>query len=192
MANLTGNQIRHTYERVVQIDPASRGSRGMLQDGFGRPLSASIKALTVSESLNVGGNTAITGSTNIQGSLTVNSNGTVLGNLTVGGRVTAEEFITTTVSSSVIYQSGSTKFGDTIEDTHQVTGSLLVTGSVTTVGTNESTDGEYGAFFANPQILTRNIVIPATYNSRLFGPITVAQGKTLTVGANAKLEITDI
>lgn len=186
MANLTGNQIRHTYERVVQVDPASKGSRSELQDGFGRPLSASIRSLNVSESLNVKGNTEITGS------LTVNTNGTILGNLAVGGTVTAEEFVTTTISSSVIFQSGSTKFGDTANDNHQMTGSLLVAGNVTTVGTNEATDGVYGAFFANPQIINRSSAIPANYNSRLFGPITVAQGKTLTVGANAKLEIIDI
>jgi len=29
----------------------------------------------------------------------------------------------------VIYESGSTKFGDTLDDTHEITGSLLVTGS---------------------------------------------------------------
>ena len=34
------------------------------------------------------------------------------------------------VSSSVIYDSGSTKFGDGISDTHSMTGSLLISGSL--------------------------------------------------------------
>ena len=33
-------------------------------------------------------------------------------------------------TASVIYSSGSTKFGDTSDDTHEITGSLLVTGSI--------------------------------------------------------------
>lgn len=38
------------------------------------------------------------------------------------------------LSSSVMYESGSTKFGDTADDTHQFTGSLLVQGSETVTG----------------------------------------------------------
>ena len=52
--------------------------------------------------------------------------------LTVGGDITAESFI---VSSSVThmtqsFSSGSTVFGDTLDDTHEFTGSLLITGSL--------------------------------------------------------------
>jgi hypothetical protein len=43
--------------------------------------------------------------------------------------ITAREYYTEVVSASVIYESGSTKFGNTLDDTHQVTGSLLLTGS---------------------------------------------------------------
>lgn len=52
--------------------------------------------------------------------------------LYVAGTITAEQIHTTYVTSSVLYQSGSTKFGDTSDDTHQITGSLLVSGSITT------------------------------------------------------------
>ena len=51
---------------------------------------------------------------------------TVAGNLTVDGTVTAQEFHTEFVSSSIIYESGSTKFGDTADDKHNFTGSLIV------------------------------------------------------------------
>ena len=56
---------------------------------------------------------------------------TISGDLTVTGRVTAEEFHTEFVSSSIIYRSGSTKFGDTSDDVHAFTGSLEVQGSLT-------------------------------------------------------------
>ena len=55
----------------------------------------------------------------------------VEGNITTSGSVTAQEFHTEVVSSSVIYESGSTTFGDTIDDVHNRTGSLFVSGNIT-------------------------------------------------------------
>jgi hypothetical protein len=59
-------------------------------------------------------------------------NGTqvITGSLIVTDRITAQEFYTEIVSSSVLYDSGSTKFGNTLDDTHQFTGSLYVTGAL--------------------------------------------------------------
>jgi predicted transporter len=61
----------------------------------------------------------------------------------IGGTLTARTYI---ISSSVVdYQtiqvSGSTKFGDTLDDTHQFTGSLYVTGAlvIPTVQTLDAT-----------------------------------------------------
>jgi hypothetical protein len=60
--------------------------------------------------------------------------GTINGSLVVTGTLTAAQFNTTLVSSSIIYQSGSTKFGDTSDDVMSVTGSLMVSGAVVVVG----------------------------------------------------------
>ena len=73
--------------------------------------------------------TGISGSLAITGSLTAGSNFTVNGNATVNGTLIAKEFKTTYVSSSIVFQSGSTRFGDTIDDSHHFTGSLSTTGS---------------------------------------------------------------
>jgi hypothetical protein len=51
--------------------------------------------------------------------------------LTVQGRLTAQEFNTELISSSIIYESGSTKFGDSADDVHSFTGSVQVFGSIT-------------------------------------------------------------
>ena len=51
------------------------------------------------------------------------------GNINVNGTVTAQKFITTTVATSIMYTSGSNKFGDTADDTHELTGSVLILGS---------------------------------------------------------------
>jgi hypothetical protein len=44
------------------------------------------------------------------------------GNMTVDGIITAKEFHTTFVSASIIFQSGSTQFGNSIDDVHTFTG----------------------------------------------------------------------
>ena len=51
--------------------------------------------------------------------------------LTATGTVTAQEFHTEFVSASIVYASGSNKFGDTFDDRHEFTGSLYASGSVT-------------------------------------------------------------
>lgn len=64
--------------------------------------------------------------------VTVTNNLTVGGDVTVQGKVTAEEFHTEFVSASIIYQSGSTKFGDTADDVHEFTGSVFIEGQLNT------------------------------------------------------------
>tara|TARA_B100001123_G_C15319314_1_gene1027361 strand:+ start:1267 stop:2928 length:1662 start_codon:yes stop_codon:yes gene_type:complete len=56
----------------------------------------------------------------------------VTGDLKVQGDVSAETFTVSSsiVSESIVYQSGSTKFGDTQDDRHDFTGSLDVSGSI--------------------------------------------------------------
>ena len=72
----------------------------------------------------------ITGSQSIQGSLTTTSDLTINGNATVDGTLTVRELHTEFVSASIIYASGSTQFGDTSDDTHEFSGSILVSGSL--------------------------------------------------------------
>ncbi len=79
---------------------------------------------------------SISGSLVITGSTTTLGNITVQGNATVDGTITAQEFKTEFVSASIIFSSGSTRFGDTINDTHNFTGSLQVSGSFNLNGYN--------------------------------------------------------
>ena len=73
--------------------------------------------------------TGISGSVNVTGSLTTSGDMTVQGDTTILGTLTAKEFKTTYVSSSILFQSGSTKLGDTTDDNHYRTGSVNITGS---------------------------------------------------------------
>jgi hypothetical protein len=82
--------------------------------------------LQVNDTLNIThGNFSLSASTSITGAVGID------GDLTILGAVNARQFNINVISSSIIYQSGSTKFGDTIDDTHEFTGSIDVSGSVT-------------------------------------------------------------
>jgi hypothetical protein len=61
--------------------------------------------------------------------LTVTSDITA-SNALITGTATVRELKTLLVTSSIIFESGSTKFGDSSDDTHQFTGSLSVLGNV--------------------------------------------------------------
>jgi len=66
---------------------------------------------------------ATTGSNTFTGIQTVNSN------LVVTGSITAQTLVVQTVTSSIIYSSGSNIFGNTIGNSQTFTGSMLITGS---------------------------------------------------------------
>ena len=72
--------------------------------------------------------TTLKGSGTVQGVSTGNT--PTFAGVTVTGTLTAQEVHTEFESASILFSSGSTKFGNTIDDTHQVTGSLLMTGSM--------------------------------------------------------------
>jgi hypothetical protein len=78
---------------------------------------------TTWSSAGISGSMSITGSLVTSGDLTVNGNTTILGTLT------AQEFHTSFTSASIIFESGSTKLGDTVDDTHERTGSMTLSGS---------------------------------------------------------------
>jgi hypothetical protein len=72
---------------------------------------------------------------------TTTNNIEITGSVKIKGILTAEEYNVTLVSSSVLYSSGSTKFGDTQDDTHQFTGSVFVSGSINIVSGSLSING---------------------------------------------------
>ena len=77
----------------------------------------------------------ISGSAQISGlGFATTGSNTFNGNLTVTGYIDAQELRTTYISSSILYRSGSTKFGDDLLDTHAFTGSLLVSGTISVPG----------------------------------------------------------
>jgi hypothetical protein len=79
----------------------------------------------------------ITGSLNVSGAINT------VGNLTVQGNITAQQYI---VSTSVYFVtesflSGSHIFGNSVDDTHQFTGSVLMAGPLNVSGSGNFTNG---------------------------------------------------
>ena len=81
--------------------------------------TASFGSLRVNDTLTVNHGVSV-----ISGSLGVTSD------LTVLGAINARQFNISVISSSVLFESGSSKFGNTSDDTHDFTGSVNVTGSL--------------------------------------------------------------
>jgi len=120
----TTNQITvENFSKFTNLYAAQTGSQNIFTQN--QWFNATVSASTINVgTLGVGGNTTIAGTLGVTG------NGTIGGNLAVAGRITAEEFYTEITTASVIYASGSTKFGDDTGDKHEFTGSINVSGSV--------------------------------------------------------------
>jgi len=88
--------------------------------------TSSVNTFTASQ-LVLNGTYATTGSNTFAGIQTVNSN------LVVTGSITAQTLVVQTITSSVDFVTGSTRFGSIADNTHQFTGSMSVSGSGTFV-----------------------------------------------------------
>ena len=103
MATLTNRTIRSTYDQLIHLEDLQ------FQDGFGTS--------------SLSGSYELIGDQNISGSLHMS------GNFYLNGTASIDYLVSSYESSSIIYSSGSTKFGDTLDDTHEFTGSITSTGS---------------------------------------------------------------
>jgi hypothetical protein len=90
--------------------------------------TASVNSFTASQ-LVLNGTYATTGSNTFAGIQTINSN------LVVTGSITAQTLVVQTITSSVDFVTGSTRFGSILGNTHQFTGSVNITGSLNTNNT---------------------------------------------------------
>ena len=135
MSTLTNRTIKSTYQQLLQVE------NNVIQDGLGTSsLSASFDLTgleNITGSLNVSGTTDLIGSASVSGSMRISGTFEVLGTASIS------HLITTYESSSIIYASGSTKFGDDTSDTHQRTGSMTISGSLFSTNKSGTFSGSY-------------------------------------------------
>jgi hypothetical protein len=128
-------------------------------------------------------------------------------NITATGTVTAEEFHTEFVSASIVYVSGSTKFGDTSDDIHSFTGSIHLVNSGSVSGSIFST-GSFGAIYAGGMSVPNLIDVSSSVSTRtttlenanisggfvaqtvLSGSGTLISGSSLSTGSFGALRVT--
>lgn len=87
----------------------------------------------------------------------------------IDGTLTAKQIDISIVSSSVLFQSGSTKFGDTLDDTHQFTGSVGITGSL-------NIDGPFHFHESGSDFIIAGNLFGQTYLQSLNGALVLNPG----------------
>ena len=107
----------------------------------------------------------------VVGPLVVSGSETISGSLVVTGDITAQRLFVQTITSSIIYSSGSNQLGDATSDTQTLIGSVVMSGSMALTG-NASVTGSFFVnnyqFFPN-QIATGSVTASVSnYPSNLF------------------------
>jgi hypothetical protein len=99
--------------------------------------------------------------------------GTTITNLTITNLITVSE------TASVIFSSGSNRFGDFTDDVHQFTGSVQITGSITTIGTSTATSFN-GAISASNGVVSGSTQITKTLQNVTTAGATTSDVITFT------------
>jgi len=94
-------------------------------------VSASISPVS---GFNVNTNTNVSGNLSVSGNITAS-------NALIKGALTAQTLVVQTISSSVIYSSGSNTFGNSVTNTQTLTGSVNITGSLNLTGSASMSAG---------------------------------------------------
>ena len=124
MALIQWKQIDSYISGSKELTGSLFVSGAISADEFIGVASDAIFSGSVSASVNSDG-TIFTVSSGSENLVTIDSSG----NMVVEGSVTAQEFFTEIVSASILFESGSSLFGNSLDDTHTFTGSLLVSSS---------------------------------------------------------------
>jgi len=158
------------------------GSSGNLLLQNGGTFTDAGYRLDVSGSTRLNGNTQITGSLNVSGSITTT------------GTITAQTLVVQTVSSSIIYSSGSNIFGNSLANTQALTGSVSVTGSLAVNGSNviltnqtSSMSVATASFATTASYVANASSFPFTGSAIITGSLVVTGSVNSTLGFTGSL-----
>ena len=171
------------------------GRNGAVQFKLGNAVSGANAQFTGSNNLVFANNhLKITGSVLIDADaagdqVDITGSAKITQNLTVGGTLTAEEFVTERNTTIQIYNSGSTIFGDSFDDTHERTGSLRVTGSFDLVGPGSVTNmsGSFSGSFEGEGSGVTGIISSSFAVSASVAPFSGLTGKPTLLSSSADL-----
>ena len=182
--NLSNLKISESFYRLMQTDPVDDKT---LIDGTGSLVTYLAVSGTVDAFYFKGDGSQLTGVSSSLPSGLISSSAQLglsstdsptFGGLTIRGNLTAEQFI---VSSSVMYitqsfSSGSTFFGNSVDDTHKFTGSVFIQGPLTITGgiTGGITGSLFGTSSWSQYSITASNSNTASYIDPLFISASVA------------------
>ena len=124
------------------------------------------------------------------GSNQFNGNQSITGSLTVSGQVIAQTLNVQQVTSSIVFSSGSNRFGNTLGNTHSFTGSVNITGSLTVNGVSASFSEYVPYTGATAEV---NLGTNSMYSSMVYingdgtgggGVLNLKKGSTRVIGGN--------
>ena len=116
-------------------------------------------------------------------------------NFTVRGTLTAQTIIAQTITSSTDFVTGSTRFGSIITNTHQFTGSVSISGSLTINGNDVVTNNLTSSFVQNSQTSSMTVATASFATSSLsssfaatasFAPLYVLNSQTSSFVQNSQ------
>jgi len=134
----------NSYTSSINVWSSSLATTGSNQFKADQNITGSLRAT----------GTGSFGSLKVNDTLTINHGETIISgsalvtaDLTILGAVNARQFNISIISSSVLFESGSSRFGNTSDDIHDFTGSVQVTGSLylngVAVATGSGAEGTY-------------------------------------------------
>ena len=129
MSTFTNRTIKSTYDQLLHVE------NERIQNGLGYT--------RLTASLDLSGSTALTGSLLVSGATAFTGSVSLSGDMYIDGTASISYLVTTYESASIIYASGSTKFGDSTDDTHEFTGSVTISGSLNSPYISGSFSGSY-------------------------------------------------
>jgi hypothetical protein len=165
-----GYNTNSNYGLIQALENATN-YRNLILNGLGGNVGVATQrpsaSLDVSGSVRITNGLSETGSVNISGSLTVT------GSITTNGTITAQTLVVQTVTSSIVYSSGSNIFGNALTNTQTMTGSVNITGSLTLRGnqtvfgvlTVQSASFDYGQ---NTNVVTGSFQVIASEATSSF------------------------
>ena len=143
----TANTLISGSANAANISGSLGTNASLIRSLTAAVISGSANAANISGSFTTVSSSLASKVTTLEGTGTVQGVGTTnsptFADVTATGTVTAQEFHTEFVSSSILYTSGSTRFGNSSDDIHQFTGSVHLTNSGSVSGSVFST-GSFG------------------------------------------------
>jgi fibronectin-binding autotransporter adhesin len=107
----------------------------------------------------ISGSSAASGSLNQFGNVTITGSVNVSGSFTSTGTITAQTLVVQTITSSVVYSSGSNIFGNDLANTQVLTGSVSITGSLAVNGSNAVLSNQTSSM----SVLSSSYALTASY-----------------------------